>query len=150
LANTAWAISILTYEDDPLCDAISAASIPKLWQFGPQELSNTVWAFAVRGIKDRRLAASGLARSQRNIRNFGSQVLANTSWAFANLSVPDNPLLHAISSSASRLIGQLHTGQLAERFLHQMLLDFTAIAWALSFLLLLGDTLYKSIRSAAL
>jgi hypothetical protein len=46
VSNTVWALAKLALRDEPLLSAISSASIPRLSQFGLQDLSTTAWALS--------------------------------------------------------------------------------------------------------
>jgi len=93
-ALTAWAIAKLLYEDGPLLDAISSASLSRLSQFAVQSLTNTVWAFSKLVRNDEPLLAATASSALRMIAAMDPQDISNTAWAFCR-----------------------------QRFLHQSLLD---------------------------
>lgn len=52
LGNTLWAISRINILHQPLLDALSSQSLPKIRQFEAQEISNSLWALARRSFED--------------------------------------------------------------------------------------------------
>eukprot|EP00406_Dinophysis_acuminata_P019788 CAMPEP_0179341124 /NCGR_PEP_ID=MMETSP0797-20121207/69668_1 /TAXON_ID=47934 /ORGANISM="Dinophysis acuminata, Strain DAEP01" /LENGTH=53 /DNA_ID=CAMNT_0021055175 /DNA_START=243 /DNA_END=401 /DNA_ORIENTATION=- len=44
LANTAWSVAVLEFQDHPLRASTAAAALRPLSEFLPQHLSNTAWA----------------------------------------------------------------------------------------------------------
>lgn len=121
LANLAWSVSILSYEDAKLLDAIAEASMATISEFGPLDLASTVWSFAKLEYRNEQLFASICQASVRLSDRFGAQEIAL--MADANASVlPDmeDRLLELAAGTASVLTSE---DKAIEDWLQEMQLD---------------------------
>jgi hypothetical protein len=75
----------LLWQDQPIIDALAAASIAKIRAFTHQNLANTVWAIATLNYSLTKKMALLIVEIARQISNFSAQGLANTAWAFAKM-----------------------------------------------------------------
>mmetsp|Transcript_39544 Transcript_39544/g.89185 ORF Transcript_39544/g.89185 Transcript_39544/m.89185 type:complete len:208 (+) Transcript_39544:318-941(+) len=85
LSNTPWAVSRFGVINQPLLDALAAASITKITQFNAQNLNNSAWSMAALGVGHPPLLEAISAASLPKISEFNMQGLANPVWSYDSL-----------------------------------------------------------------
>jgi hypothetical protein len=106
LSNLAHALGKLEACGDAwssLWAAVARASLQRLSEFKPQELSNMAWAYATAGHAPALLDAISAEAAPR-VREFNEQDLANTAWAYATAGHAAPVLFDAIAVEAVRRV----------------------------------------------
>jgi hypothetical protein len=106
LANLAYAHALLgfdpKFEDgSTLMGKIAVASIRRVEDFDPQNLSNTVWAYATMNVKHSALfmKIGNSIVKLKDLKSFEPQALSNTVWAFATANIEHPGLLMKVGSA---------------------------------------------------
>jgi len=122
-----------------LITAMSAASIRRMPQASPQDISSTAWAFAKQAMGDLPLYDAIAMAAQQRITQFNGQELANTAWAFATKLISADPLMETIAEVAlSKVSSDWRPQELANT------------AWAYARLGILNPTLFDAIADRLL
>jgi len=85
LTNTVWALAKLGLRDEPLLDAIAAASLARMDSAATPELALTLWAFASLEVNNHTLLDAIAAASLQIISEFSPSEICGSAWSLARL-----------------------------------------------------------------
>mmetsp|Transcript_38672 Transcript_38672/g.122921 ORF Transcript_38672/g.122921 Transcript_38672/m.122921 type:complete len:170 (+) Transcript_38672:663-1172(+) len=85
LSNIAWSFAMLSIQNIPLWQSISAAALLRCTQFAPQDVANLSWAMATCGLWDEPLLHALSSQALAKMDEFDAQNLSNTVWSMADI-----------------------------------------------------------------
>jgi len=80
LPITFWAFATLAVLDEPLCNAISSASLKRIPEYELLDLSNTAWSLALLGVSDGPLLEAIASSAIRLISEASEQTRLGNPW----------------------------------------------------------------------